>query len=158
MKVKGLGDVLELVTDKFMNKVDKGGNPYMYHLIGVAKSNKWNDVLFMASLLHDIVEDTDVTLEYLTTEGYDLSVIEIVDLVTIRKGEKYNDRIDTIINSENMYALLLKRADLENNMDITRLKVITEKDVVRISTKYAPAWIKINNKINQLLGGHINEN
>ena len=60
------------------------------------------------------------------------NLIECIQLLTRKENEKYSDYIGRIIDSNNVIALEVKLHDLENNMDITRLKCIEQKDIDRI--------------------------
>lgn len=153
LKLKESNDLLyktlELVVRVFDEKCDKGGLPYFNHLLKVYENVSSYDEKIIA-LLHDIVEDTDITIEDLKEFGYNNNIIEPITFLTKKKGEYYPDYIDRIINSKDVHTLNVKLADLKHNMDITRIKNPTVNDYERISKRYEPAYIKIKNKLDEM--------
>ena len=152
-KLKNNSDLLyktlELVLRVFDDKVDKGGLPYFNHLFKVyEKVSDYNEKI--VALLHDIVEDTDITYDDLKEFGYDNIIIDALKVLTKKKGEYYPDYIDRIINSNDKLAMNVKLSDLKHNMDITRIKNPNINDYERISKRYEPAYIKIKNKLDEL--------
>ena len=152
-KIKNLDDLmyksLELVCKLFQDKTDKSGIPYSVHLLKVYSGvNEYNEKI--CALLHDIVEDTDVTFDDLREVGYNEEIIEILSYLTKHKGEDYRDYIERIISSENIHAYNIKLSDLKHNMDISRIKNPTINDYERITKRYAPAYEKIKNKLDEL--------
>ena len=140
---------LELVLKVFDGCVDKGGLPYFDHLFKVYGGVvSYNDKI--VALLHDIIEDTDITYDDLKEYGYDNNIIDALKILTKKKGEYYPDYIDRIINSNNKIALNVKLSDLKHNMDITRIKNPNVNDYERISKRYEPAYVKIKNKLDEL--------
>lgn len=138
------------VADKvFARKVDKGGNPYMIHLLSVScfMENEFDKVV---AILHDILEDTEVTREELLNFGYPKEILETIEILTRKEKEEYSVYIERIISSNNLTALNVKLYDLKNNMDISRIKNPTPKDFERIETRYRKSYIKIENKINEM--------
>jgi (p)ppGpp synthase/HD superfamily hydrolase len=75
-----------------------------------------------AALLHDVVEDTPVTLEDLRSMGYDAEIVALVDLLTRRvpEGETHNAYIERIVGSGNVKALRVKLADVYDNLSPAR--------------------------------------
>jgi (p)ppGpp synthase/HD superfamily hydrolase len=90
----------------------------------------------MAAVLHDVVEDTAVTLEQLRAEGFPETVIEAVELLTKRDGEDYEAFIRRV--APNPIARKVKLADLRDNSDLSRIAQPTDKDRQRIE-KYQRA-------------------
>ncbi len=139
---------LEIVTRVFNDKVDKGGFPYIIHLLKVYSNvSDYNEKV--CALLHDIIEDTDVTYDDLRKVGYNEEIIEVLTILTKLKGEDYRDYIKRIIDSENYHAMNIKLADLRHNMDSDRIKNPTPNDYERIAKRYEPAYEKISNKLNE---------
>ena len=137
---------LEIVTRLFEGKNDKSGIPYVVHLLKVYSGvSDYKEKC--CALLHDVIEDTDVTYEDLREVGFDEEIIEILTILTKLKGEDYVKYIDRIISSENIHALNIKLADLAHNMDITRIKNPTVNDYERISKRYLPARERILNEL-----------
>ena len=139
---------LEIVTRVFNDKVDKGGFPYVIHLLKVY-SGVSDYLEKVCALLHDIIEDTDVTYDDLRMVGYNEEIIDILTILTKLKGEDYRDYINRIINSDNYHAMNIKLSDLRHNMDSGRIKNPTQNDYERITKRYEPAYEKISNKLNE---------
>ncbi|MBQ6190411.1 MAG: hypothetical protein IJK45_09595 [Bacteroidaceae bacterium] len=128
--------VLTLVTEKHRNQRDKAGMPYMGHLARVAEKCS-GDEEKMVALMHDLVEDTDVDEAFLRSYGIPEDMVDAVISLTKREGEDYMDFIDRVSNDS--LAREVKIADLEDNMDITRLYDLKEEDLRRLQ-KYHKAW------------------
>jgi (p)ppGpp synthase/HD superfamily hydrolase len=151
-KIKKTDELMQksllIVTRVFGDKVDKGGFPYIIHLLKVYSTvSEYNEQV--CALLHDIIEDTDVTYDDLKEVGYPDEIIDILRILTKVKGEDYKDYIDRIIKSDNYHAMNIKLADLRHNMDSGRIKNPTPNDVERITKRYEPAYERIYNKLNE---------
>ena len=116
------------------NQVDKSGVPYIYHPIHVAEQMDTEEECVVA-VLHDVVEDTDVTFEQLESE-FPSEIIDILKLLTKTKDIDYYEYINKI--KENAVARKAKIADIKHNLDRSRLDVITDKDIKR-EEKYKKA-------------------
>ena len=121
-----------IVTELIKDKVDKAGKPYINHLFRVSDKLR-ESIEKVAGLLHDTLEDTDITYEDLISVGFTCEVLDIVKIVTnnndssikLSREEKlrlYHEKIDKIIDSNNIHAIRLKEADMSDNYDLTRLK------------------------------------
>lgn len=119
---------------------DKSGREYVTHPIRVAERCKDPRAKIVA-LLHDTIEDTDVTTEYLRSQGFPEEIIDGILSVTKQEGENYEDFV--LRAARNPLGKEVKQADLEDNMDIRRLKEITDEDVARLR-KYLRAWQRLN--------------
>lgn len=119
---------------------DKSGREYIMHPIRVAERCKDPRAKIVA-LLHDTIEDTGVTPDYLHSQGFPDEIIEGVLSVTKREGESYEDFVSRA--ALNPLGREVKRADLEDNMDIRRLETISDEDVTRLR-KYLKAWHYLN--------------
>ena len=93
-----------------------------------------NDDEKIVAVMHDIVEDTNITFDDLQNEGFSDQVISAIQCVT-KKGEDYDSFIKRI--SQNSTATKVKLADLEYNMDLSRLNNITDKDLKRVENTKA---------------------
>ena len=142
---------LEIVTKLFNEKCDKGGFPYVIHLLKVY-SGVSDYIEKVCALLHDVVEDTDVSYDDLEKIGYPSDIIEILQILTKVKGEDYRDYIERIIKSENTRAMHIKLSDLRHNMEPGRIKNPTANDYERLSKRYEPAYERINNKLKEMEG------
>ena len=112
---------------------DKGGVPYIFHPIHLAESMD-DEISTCVALLHDTVEDTDVTLEQLAEE-FPKEVVEAVALLTHAEGVEYFDYIRAI--RANPIAVKVKLADLAHNGDPKRICNQGNQEKRRI--KYAAA-------------------
>ena len=116
-------------------QTDRSGMPYFLHPFHVADHMKDEEETCTA-LLHDVVEDTDVTLDDLRAAGMPERVLEAVDLLTHRKGVPYLDYVRNL--SGNPIARAVKLQDLEHNLDLGRIDHITREDIRR-TEKYKKA-------------------
>ena len=112
---------------------DKGGVPYIFHPIHLAESMD-DEISTCVALLHDTVEDTDLTLEALAKE-FPKEVVEAVALMTHGEGVDYFDYVRAI--KKNPIAVKVKLADLAHNSDPTRVSIQGSAEKRR--AKYAAA-------------------
>ncbi len=131
---------LQIATKAHEGQKDKSGYEYIMHPIRVAERCKDTRAKIVA-LLHDTIEDTFVTTDYLRKQGFPDEIIEGVLSVTKREGESYDEFVRRA--AENPLGKEVKKADLEDNMDIRRLKELTDEDVGRLR-KYLRAWQFLN--------------
>ena len=117
------------------DQFDKSGIPYVFHPIHLAEQMTDEDTTIVA-LLHDLVEDTEFTLEDLRKEDFSETVVEAVALMTHAEGVPYMEYVAKI--KENPVARAVKLADLTHNSDITRLDTVDEKALSR-RKQYAEA-------------------
>lgn len=130
----------KICVDAHKGQKDKAGEDYSHHPFRVAEKCQSINAKVVA-LLHDTIEDTEVTVETLQKEGFSQEIIDGVLSVTKREGESYEDFVRRA--AENPLGREVKKADLEDNMDIRRLKELNDDDVVRLK-KYLRAWQYIN--------------
>lgn len=111
-------------------QTDKGGKPYILHPLRLLM--KFEDPQKMVvSVLHDVVEDSDVTIQNLKESGFSDEVVAAIDCLTKRPGEIYENFISRILTNE--LARCVKIEDLRDNMDISRLRRISDIDLARIA-------------------------
>lgn len=172
MKNKELNKVetkaIELINMYFHDKTDKGGNSYLDHLWNVAgaiereasievvdrQSSKgiFYQKAFIVALLHDILEDTDTTEEELYKIGCDDEIVKAVKSVTRKQEEKYYfDFIERA--SQNDIGRLVKKYDLEDNMDIRRLKTFGDYEQKRLK-KYWYSWMFLKGEITSVMANN----
>ena len=118
-----------------LGQVDKAGEDYIKHPEKVASFVKTDEEKAVA-YLHDVIEDTELTLEDLREYGFSEEVLKAVDVITKKKGQDYQTYLNSV--KENKLARVVKLADLRHNSDLTRLINITEKDIER-KEKYQKA-------------------
>lgn len=143
---------LELATILFENDNDKGGFPYLFHLMNVYKNVNKEDEKVVA-LLHDIIEDKDVTDSDLIEIGFPKKIVDDVIILTRDKTTDYSIYIDNLLKNGSSEALNVKLADIINNMDMKRIKNPSITDYERLEKRYQPAYEKILNKINEMNKG-----
>ena len=114
---------------------DKGGHPYVLHPLRVMLAVDSSDARIVAAL-HDVLEDTDWTVDRLRREGFSDTVLQALVALTIREGEEYNSYVRRA--AANTVAREVKFADLADNMDVSRLSSYTERDRARLK-KYENA-------------------
>lgn len=126
-----LGRMIALAANAHNGQYDKGGNPYILHPLAVMHILKTKDEELMCIAVgHDLLEDTDVTVDDLVKAGQTQRVIDGILAMTRGKNQSYNDYKEQVLSS--MDAMLVKSADLRHNSDITRLKGVTKRDTERM--------------------------
>lgn len=138
-KKKLLYKAVALAKEHHAGQVDKAGNPYVDHPLRLMARMDTEDEK-MVAVMHDLIEDTEITIEFLRSEGFSEKVLHSLDCVTIRDGEDYDSFIERIANDP--IAINVKLADLEDNMDLSRIPNPTEKDYKRIE-KYKRAKARL---------------
>ena len=126
-------------------QVDKAGNDYFKSHVEdvfekvkpVYDEDENYSITEIAALLHDVVEDTDWTIERLREQEFTEEMLEAIECLTKQEGEDYEHFIERA--KANRYAREVKIADLKSNMDITRLNELTDADVERLR-KYLKAF------------------
>ena len=126
---------LEIAVKAHKGQVDKNGVAYILHPLAVAGLLDSLELKTIA-VLHDTIEDTDVTAEYLLEKGIPKHIVEAVQLLTKPEDEEYESYLRRV--KENPLVKQVKLADLSHNMDTTRLDAVTEKDRKRLAV-YIPA-------------------
>ena len=138
-----------IVTDLFKNDIDKGGNSYLLHLLYVYSGVKSKEEKTIA-MLYEILEEKEVSSEDLIEVGFSENIVNDVLILTKDKSISYEEYIDNIIENGSIESIRVKLADLDNNMDITRIKNPTEKDYDRINNKYIPAYEKLKKRLEEM--------
>lgn len=115
-----------------MGQTDKAGEDYFLHPQTVASFVDTPEEKAVA-YLHDVIEDTSITLSDLRSKGFDENVIEAIDAITKREGEEYDAYLSRVI--ENPVATKVKLADMKHNGDIGRFKKQNEY-AKKITNKY----------------------
>lgn len=131
-----LEDAVALAARAHRGQKDKAGAPYVLHPLRMMLAVK-SEAAMMAAVLHDVVEDTEWTLERLRGEGVPEEVLAAVECLTRREGESYDDFIVRVRG--NRIAREVKLADLEDNMNIRRMGQVRPKDLERLE-RYHRAW------------------
>ena len=124
---------MEVCKKAHAGQVDKAGADYYLHPFAVADMCKTEEEKIVA-LLHDVVEDTDVTLKDLAGLGFSTTILDALGSLTHASDEDYFDYIARV--KKNKLATTVKINDLTHNSDLSRLINITPKDIARVE-KYS---------------------
>lgn len=131
-----LEDAIALALSAHRGQKDKAGAPYILHPLRVMLTLSSEEEQ-IAAVLHDVVEDSDHTIESLRQMGYDEETLVIVDCLTRREEEDYFDYVRRA--GAHPTARQIKLADLQDNMNRTRLNTLSTKDNERLE-RYRKAW------------------
>jgi len=126
---------ITIAAQAHQGQTDKAHEPYILHPIRVMLRLSTPDER-MAAVLHDVLEDTDWSRMDLEREGFSRAVLDAVEALTRRSDETYEDFLHRV--SLNPIALRVKLADLEDNLDASRIAQLTDRDVRRME-KYRAA-------------------
>lgn len=126
---------LRLCFDAHREQVDKTGLPYVFHPFHLAEQMK-DEYTTVCALLHDVVEDTDYTLDDLRGMGFPDPVVDALALLTHDPEVPYMDYIKEI--AKDPIARKVKMADLRHNSDLSRLNEVDERALER-AAKYKKA-------------------
>lgn len=133
-----LGRAIEIAATAHAGQVDKGGKPYILHPLWVMdRVRHLGEDYMIAGVLHDVVEDSDWTLDALSAEGFSQEVVRAMMFLTHLENDEYDDYIRAL--SFNDIAKAVKLRDLEHNTKVTRLKGLRQKDFARLE-KYHKAY------------------
>ncbi len=134
-----LAKAIAIAAQAHQEQLDKAGAPYILHPLRMMLRMS-SETEMMAAILHDVVEDTDWTLDGLRQAGFSDEVVQAVECLTHREHETYDEFIARV--RTNPIATKVKLADLEDNMDMRRLSTVTEKDAQRLH-RYHQAWLAL---------------
>jgi (p)ppGpp synthase/HD superfamily hydrolase len=126
---------IQIAVQAHAGQKDKMGIPYILHPLHLMFKMR-SDPERIAAVLHDVVEDSDWTIERLRDEGFSDEVLVAVDHLTRRTNEPYENFIERV--DANSLARTVKIADLLHNLDASRIPKLTDKDIARIR-KYQKA-------------------
>lgn len=126
---------IEVATQAHEGQLDKGGNPYILHpqTVAAALDSTENKIV---AYLHDVVEDTEITLEDLKEMGFTYRIVNSIRILTKSKDISYEDYLKSVKKDSNAWHV--KIADIKHNMGISRIPEPTAKDFARIE-KYKKA-------------------
>jgi (p)ppGpp synthase/HD superfamily hydrolase len=116
---------------------DKAGAVYILHPLRMMLKME-SEADMIVAVLHDVVEDSALTLDDLRQQGFPQEVLDAIDSLTRRAGESYAAFIERA--GRNPIARRVKLADLEDNMNITRMGTLSDKDLERLK-RYHEAWL-----------------
>ena len=139
---------IEIAKKAHAGQVDKAGKEYIFHPLRVMEMGK-TETEKIVGILHDVIEDTSITIEDLTNEGFSQEILDALLCITkLSNDENYDHFISRVLT--NPLATKVKINDLKDNMDITRLNKVTDKDLKRLQ-KYQWAYNRLVDEIAFLL-------
>ena len=140
-----LSKAIYIAANAHSCQFDKGGNPYILHCLTVMQGLDSDDEeLQCIAVLHDTLEDTWITADYLRAQGFPNTVVNAVIMLTKVQGQSSKDYLECVMQTKE--TMLVKLADLAHNMDLSRLDKISEKDIKR-NQKYSDTYMKISAKL-----------
>ena len=134
-----LEDAIALAVEAHWGQVDDAGRPYILHPLAVMLRGDTDDER-VVGVLHDVVEDTGRTPDDLRRLGYSAAVVTALDCLTRRRGEPYPAFVERA--AADPIARKVKVADLEDNMDVRRMREAMPAETVRLQ-KYLAAWRRL---------------
>lgn len=133
-----LDKAITLVSKAFEGRKDKGGKYYVLHCLHVMfQMNIDDEELMTIAVLHDLIEDTDYSIENLRAMGFSERVLKGVDDLTHKDDEPYMDYIRR--TAGNPDSREIKKEDIKHNSDVMRMKGLRKKDFERLE-KYFTAY------------------
>ncbi len=133
-------DAILLAAEAHRGQVDRAGKPYILHPLRVMQSVE-SETEKIIAVLHDVVEDSALTLDDLRASGYSEEVVAAIDCLTRRKAESYAEMIERI--KPNPLAVRVKLGDLADHSDVRTLKRLENDDFERLK-RYQAAWLELS--------------
>ncbi len=133
---------MKIAYNAHNGQMDKGGIPYIFHPYHLAEQMKTEETVITA-LLHDIIEDTPLTISWLREQGFSESVLEALTLLRHETDMPYMEYIQRLQN--NKIACQVKLEDLKHNSDISRIDQMDDRDRKRLK-KYKEAIAYLETK------------
>ena len=127
---------IAIAVEAHRDQTRRNGSPYVLHPLRVMLSFE-DETRRIIGVLHDVVEDSDWSLDELREEGFAAEVVAAVDALTKREGEDYQDYLDRL--ETDALARSVKLADLRDNMSVVELPVVREQDTQRLN-RYRQAY------------------
>lgn len=141
MEVDLLTKAIQIATDAHKDQTDKSGKPYLGHVTRVMQAGQSIEEKIVG-VLHDVVEDTDWTFEKLLEAGFPASIVDAIRCLTKKSEEEPYDLFIERVKT-NPLAVAVKLNDLADNMNLTRLECLPNRDVARIR-KYHKAYRELS--------------
>lgn len=140
--MSNLDKAIALACKVHAGQVDKAGQPYILHPLRLMiKFSEENERI--VAILHDVVEDGNVTFDELRQHGWSKTVVDAIDCLSKRSGESYENFISRLFPND--LARKVKIEDIKDNLDLTRLSSLDSKDLLRIE--------KYHKALRYLIGG-----
>jgi (p)ppGpp synthase/HD superfamily hydrolase len=139
--MSNLEKAIRIAAQAHKGQRDKAGDPYILHPLRVMMKMA-SETERITAVLHDVAEDTDWTMERLRQEGFHGEILAALDCLTRRDGEEYGNFIKRV--KLNPLSVKVKIADLEDNLDVSRLNGVTDADAKRLE-KYQQVLKMLSN-------------
>ncbi len=123
-----LEKAIHIAVEAHAGQLDKAGMPYILHPMRVMLAGQTEEEM-ICGILHDVIEDTPVSIDMIRKEGFSENVLTALEAVTKRNGESYDDFIERI--AMNPLAVNVKLYDLHDNLNRTRIETYQEADEKR---------------------------
>jgi (p)ppGpp synthase/HD superfamily hydrolase len=137
--MSNLGRAIAIAASAHQDQLDKNGTSYILHPIRMMLKMDGEEQM-IAAVLHDVIEDTQWTIDQLRAEGFSDRIIHLVDLLSRKPLESYAEFIERVRTDP--VAVKIKIADLEDNMDLTRLSEIKDVDISRLKRSHQ-YWLSL---------------
>jgi GTP diphosphokinase / guanosine-3',5'-bis(diphosphate) 3'-diphosphatase len=141
-----INKAIELARIAHEGQVDKGGQHYIDHPLRVMANVRTAEEKIVAAL-HDAVEDSSLTLEDLRVAGFSDLIVDAIDAISKREGEKRNDYLRRVMS--NTIALKVKIADIADNANLLRIEHPTDRDIERTRI-YKRTILKLQKKLKNI--------
>jgi len=155
--MKTINETLEFIKEAHKGQIDKSGIEYWKHPLQVMLLLPPNATITeqYVALLHDVLEDTEYTEKDLLNLGYTQQIVDAVKLVSRDKNQTYNEFINSIIDSNNITAIVVKITDMVHNMSEERFEKLSEENKIKQNEinekRYKPNMKKLANKLVELV-------
>lgn len=140
-----LEKAIEIAVEAHRGQIDKAGKVYILHPMRVMLRGQ-NEMEQIVGILHDVIEDTPITIEMLQKEGFSKEVLSALSCITKEKGEEYGHFIDRVLT--NPLATQIKLYDIEDNLNRDRIPFPTKTDEARFA-KYQKYHAVIVDKLKE---------
>jgi (p)ppGpp synthase/HD superfamily hydrolase len=140
--VPGLNEAIHLAVEAHRDQLDRAGQPYILHPLRVMLQLE-SEESRIAAVLHDVVEDSPITLDQLREQGFSATVVAAVDAVTRREREPYEESVARA--GADPLGRQIKLADLRDNLNLCRILEPTVPDRERVE-RYRRAWRQLTGK------------
>lgn len=125
-----LEKAIEIAVEAHRGQIDKAGKIYILHPIRVMLRGQ-NETEQIVGILHDVIEDTPVTIDMLALEGFSKEILDALLCITKEQGEEYGQFINRVLT--NPLATQVKLYDIEDNLNRDRIPFPTARDEARFS-------------------------
>lgn len=135
-----LDRAIQIAVQAHAGQTDWSGHPYILHPMRIMLKMD-NITEKIIAILHDVVEDTKVTLSNLEAEGFPKHILDAVEALTRIEGEDYTIYVERVAG--NYLARKIKLADLEDNMNPKRFHGVFDEKAARLMTRYVKAFKRL---------------